>query len=481
MRLPIVFRYIGMILLLNSIFMLISAGVSLIYGMDTAFYPLLLSAALTAALGAFPLLFVEKSEQIYNKEGYAIVVGAWIMACFVGMFPYLLWGGEFNISVAWFESVSGFTTTGASALTDVEALPHGLLFWRSLTHWLGGIGVVMFVLVIIPTLGKTKMTLTSFEMSPLAKENYPYKAQKLASILLVVYLTFTLSETLILKLVGMEWFDSITNSFSTIATGGFTVRNKSIGHYDSLVIEGVIMFFMALSGVHFGLIYATFTGKRRNIFRSEVTRFYIATFMIAGLLIAYNLWDNQVYGTFGESLRSGLFHSISSITTTGFSIADTTLWPPLSVLIIFMLMIQCACAGSTSGGIKSDRILLTIKVLWARILKQQHPNAVIRVRLNGATQEETFIGYSLLFIVVYLFLIFVGSIVVAAAGYDLTTSFSMSVASIGNIGVGFGEVGPTSSFAVATPFIKVFCSIYMLLGRLEIFGLLHLLFIRWWR
>lgn len=339
----------------------------------------------------------------------------------------------------------------------------------------------MFVLVVLPTMGKTKMRLSSVEMSPLARDNYQYKAQKLVSILLYVYIGLTLSETVLLRLVGMDWFDAITHSFSTVATGGFSTKNLSIAHYNNFAIEFVVMFFMALSGIHFGLIFATFTGKRNNLFRSEVARFYIATFTIAGMLISLSLWGADIYGSIWESLRHGMFQSIAIITTTGFATADTTLWTSFSIIILIVLMFQCGCAGSTSGGIKSDRVWLAIKTLRAQILQQQHPRAVIRVRLNGVTQDEAFIGYSMLFIVVYILLVVVGSIVMAATGLDLMTSFSMVAASIGNIGPGFGDVGSMSNYAEVSPFAKTFCSLYMLLGRLEIFGLIQLLFFRWWR
>ena len=228
MRFNVVLRYMGLVLLLDAVFMLISAGISLLNNFDTGFYPLLLSFILTAVLGAFPLIFVEGGEQINNKEGYAIVVGAWIVSCMVGTFPYLLWGGEFDFVNSWFESVSGYTTTGSTILVDVEALPRGMLFWRSSTHLLGGVGVVMFALVILPALGRTKMTLSSVELSPLAKDNYRYRSQKIVQVLLTVYVGLVVAETILLKVAGMTWFDAVNHAFSTIATGGFRTRNLSI-------------------------------------------------------------------------------------------------------------------------------------------------------------------------------------------------------------------------------------------------------------
>lgn len=481
MRPAVVFRYIGIIMLLTAAFMLLSACIALWNSVDTSFYPLILSFVLTAILGIFPMIFVRRSDRINMKEGYAIVVGAWLMACLVGTFPYLLWGGEFNWSTAWFESVSGFTTTGSTALDNVEALPRGLLFWRSSTHWLGGIGVVMFVLVVMPTLGKTKMTLSNVELSPLAKDNYKYKAQKITHILLSVYIGLTVLETICLKIAGMNWFDALNHSFSTVATGGFSTKNASIAYYNSAAVETISMIFMLMSGIHFGLIFATLTGKKNNIFRSETTRYYLGTFFVVGVLIAISLWNEGTYSTFMESLRYSLFQTAAIITTTGFATADTTVWSSLATILLLFVMFQCACAGSTSGGIKSDRVWLTVKAIRARILQQQHPSAVIRVKLNGVTQDDSVINSAMLFIVVYIMIVCAGTIIVTATGEDLMTGFSLVATSMGNVGPGFGSVGTMDNYSHLSPFIKIFSTIFMLLGRLEIFGLLQLFLMKWWK
>ena len=481
MRTNVILRYTGMVVLLNAAFMFIAACVSLAGGLDSAFYALLLSTVITASLGSFPLIFVGKSGQLTMKEGYMIVVLAWLMSCLVGMFPYLLWGGEFTVASAWFESVSGFTTTGATALHNVEALPRGLLFWRSSTHWLGGVGVVMFAMVILPSLGRAKMTLSSAELSPMARDNYRYRAQKIVQILLMLYLGMTVTAAILLKIAGMNWFDAVNHAFSTVATGGFSTRSASIGYYDSRWIEAIVMFFMTMSGVHYGLLFATITGKHNNMFRSEVTRFYFATIAVAAACIVLSIWLSGVYPSFGESLRRGLFQTISTITTTGFAIADTTVWTPFSIAVLIYLMFQCACAGSTSGGIKSDRIWLAMKVLKARLLLQQHPNAVIRIKLNNVSQDNSVVNFAMFFIVLYILIVLAGTLVVTAAGMDLTTGFSMVAASMGNIGPGFGTVGSMADYAHVSPFVKTFCTLFMLLGRLEIFGLIQLFMIKWWR
>jgi len=276
MRLGVVLRYVGIIMLVVALFMLLSAGVSLVSHTDSGYYPLLLSALLTALLGAFPLIFVDRTEQLSSKEGYCIVVGSWIVASVVGMFPYLMWGGEFSLVNAWFESVSGYTTTGASILKDVEALPRGLLFWRSCSTWLGGVGVVMFALLILPSLGTNKALLTNVELSSMAKHNYHYKASMIAQILLFIYLGLTFCSTLALKLAGMNWFDALTQAMSAVATSGFSTKNASIGYFDSVAVESILIVTMLLASIHFGVLFATLTGRRNNIFHSEVTRWYLS-------------------------------------------------------------------------------------------------------------------------------------------------------------------------------------------------------------
>ena len=286
MRVDVVLRYVGVVMLFIALFMLLSAGISFVSGMDSAFYPLLLSSLLTALLGAFPLIFVGKREQITNKEGFCIVVGAWLVGCVVTMFPYLIWGGEFSLVNAWFESVSGFTTTGSTILNDVEALPRGLQFWRFSTTWVGGMGVVMFALLILPSLGRNKLTLSNVELSTLAKDNYRYRTQIIVQILLVVYVGLTVVSTLLLKMAGMNWFDSLCHAMSACATSGFSTKNASIAYFNSPAIDTILIFAMATAGVHFGLIYATVTGKRSNIFRSEVTCWYFGMLLAGGVLIA---------------------------------------------------------------------------------------------------------------------------------------------------------------------------------------------------
>ena len=480
MRFSVILRYVGTVMLCLSAFMAVSAGISLVSN-DTGFYPLLLSALLTLLLGAFPMIFVSKADSITTKEGFMIVVGSWVVSCVVGMFPYLIWGGEFSLVNAWFESVSGFTTTGASILTDIEALPQGLLFWRSATNWIGGVGVVMFALLVLPSLGTNKMALSGIELSSLAKDNYRYRTQMVVRILLAVYIGLTIIATLALKFAGMRWFDAVNHAMSAAATGGFSTKNASVGFYDSPLIEWMLIAFMFISSLHYGLIYSTLARKANNIFRSEVVRVYVAIIVGAALVIGASLYFSGVYDNILTSLRQSSFQVVSLITTTGFATANTNLWTPFAIVVLIILSIICGCAGSTSGGAKVDRVLLFAKVLKARLRGQQHPNAVIRIRLDGILQEDRQVNTVTLFLTTYFVLILLGTLTSTLFGMDLLSAFSSSVAFIGNVGPGFGEVGSYDNYAAMPSLLKIQGSVLMLMGRLEIFGFIQFLFIRMWR
>lgn len=480
MRFNVILRYVGAVMLCLSAFMAVSAGISLVSN-DAGFYPLLLSALLTLLLGAFPMIFVSKADSITTKEGFMIVVGSWVLSCVVGMFPYLIWGGEFTLVNAWFESVSGFTTTGASILTDIEALPQGLLFWRSATSWIGGVGVVMFALLILPSLGTNKMALSGIELSSLAKDNYRYRTQMVVKILLTIYIGLTIIATLLLKVSGMRWFDAVNHAMSACATGGFSTKNASVGFYDSPLIEWILIVVMFISSLHYGLIYSTFTRKANNIFRSEVVRVYVAIIVGATLLIGASLYFSDTYENIFTSLRQSVFQVVSLISTTGFATANTNLWTPFAIVILIILSIICGCAGSTSGGAKVDRVLLYGKVLKARLRGQQHPNAIIRIRLDGILQEDRQVNTVTLFLTTYFVLILLGTLSSALFGMDLLSAFSSSVAFIGNVGPGFGAVGSLDNYAELPSILKIQGSILMLMGRLEIFGFIQFLFIRMWR
>ncbi len=481
MRINVVIRYVGMVLQFIAAFMFLSAVVSWLNDYDSAYYPLLLSSFITALLGTFPLLFVEKVEEISIKEGYGIVVGSWLVACIVGMFPYLIWGGEFTMINAWFESVSGFTTTGASILNDIEYLPRGLLFWRSSSAWIGGVGVVMFALVILPSMGKSRHMLSNVEISTIARDNFHYRSKVIFRILVSIYTSFTLITTIALKYAGMTWFDAVTHAMTSCGTCGFSTKNSSIAFWDNPWIEVILMVAMTLSAIHFGILYATITGRKNNIFRSEVVRTFIGMMLIIALMIAVSLVAADIYPDFGTAMRHASFQVVSLSTTSGFATADTNTWTPLAIMLLIFCSVICGCAGSTSGGMKVDRLLIASKVIRNRMKIQLHPNAIIRTKVDGIVQEESTQSLVMTFIVAYIMLVILGTVVYTLFGCDLITGVTASISCISNVGPGFGEIGSMDNFSELPVVLKLNSTLLMLVGRLEIFGFIQLLFIRSWR
>lgn len=481
MRFSVVIRYIGIVQLVLAAFMLVAAGISYVSNIDSAYSPLVMSSLLTLLMGCFPLIFVPKTDHISQKEGYCIVVGAWIVSSVVGMFPYLMWGGEFTLLNAWFESVSGFTTTGASILNDIEALPRGLQFWRMSSCWIGGVGVVMFALVILPSIGKSKMMLSNVELSSLAKDNFNYRTQTVVRIILSIYVGLTVLTLLALKLCGMNWFDALCHAMSACSTCGFSNKNLSIGFFDSAQVEFVLVVAMLVAGMHFGLIYATITRKQNNIFRSEITRSYLMMFAISTILITLSLCVSSIYPTAISSLRHAAFQVASLMTTTGFATADCNTWTPFAMLILIFCSLVCGCAGSTAGGLKVDRMVLALKMLRNKLQSQQHPNAIMRIKVDGYCQDKDMLNSVMVYIVAFLILILIGTFLNTLFGCDLMTGFSATLACASNVGPGFGEVGTMDNYAAMPAIVKLNLSLIMLFGRLEIFGLVQLFFIRWWK
>jgi trk system potassium uptake protein TrkH len=479
MRPCVVLRYVGCVLLLNSAFLLVSGVVSALNS-DSGQFPLFYSFAISALFGAFPLIFVPAPADISNKEGFVIVVASWLLSCAVGVLPYVLWGGEFTLTNAWFESVSGFTTTGSSILTNIEALPLGLLFWRSTTHWIGGVGIIIFVLAALPAMGKVGIILYRAELSSLAKDSFHYRTKKVLKILLYVYVGLTVCETVSLLACGMNLFDAVTHSFATIATGGFSPKNASIAHYQSLSIEIVVMVFMVLSGIHFGLLFFAVSGNILDVWKSSLVRYYILALMAGIFLTALNIHGNQ-YLSWASAFRYSSFQIISLGTSTGFAAVDTSTWPAFSVLIMIFFTLQCACAGSTSGGIKVDRMVMFWKLIRKTIQKMKHPRAVIVPKLDGAAIDAETLEGGVLYISVYLATVFFASLLLTAVGTDALTAFSGSAATMGNVGPGFGTVGSMSNFSHIPETGKWILTGTMLMGRLEIFAFILFFMTRSWK
>ena len=480
MRIYVVLKYMGAVLLFNAVFMFISLILSIINDFDSGFSPLLMSTFLTFMMGIFPFIFVADTNSISKKESYAVVGGSWILSCVVGFFPYILWGGEFSLVNAWFESVSGYTTTGSTILNDIEALPKSLLFWRSSTHLIGGAGVVVFSMALIPMLSKARVNLSNIELSSFVKANFKYKMKKAIHVLIAVYAVLVIVETFMLKLAGMSWFDAVNHSFSTIATGGFSTKNMSIAYYDNIWIELIVMLFMVLASMHYGLLYSSFLGKKQNIFTSEVARYYLLVVAISIIAITLNLWTTHEYGLI-ESLRYGSFQFIAVISATGFATIDSALWPAFSVALIILMSFQCGCAGSTTGGIKADRIILLLKTFKAEIRKIQHPGAIIKLRLDNQSVSNELVSSTLIFVFLFLATVLIGTLAATLMGVDIITALTGSIASISNIGPGFGGVSSMSNYDGLPEGVKIVFSILMIAGRLELYGFLQIFFIDSWK
>lgn len=481
MNVSVVARNIGIALLFNAMFMFLSAAVSIVYDFDSAFSPLLLSGVITFTTGLFPLIFVRKYEEIHIKEGFTIIVLSWILSCLFGMLPYVLWGGEFSLINAWFESVSGYTTTGGTILQDIESLPKSLLFWRSSTHFIGGIGVVVFMLLILPMVSTFKMRLSKLEMTSLSKENSRFRTKQAIRVIASVFVGLTFFSALAFFLAGMPFFDAVNHAFSVAATGGFSTKNASIGAFDSWLIEFVAVVFMLLGGMHFGLLYSAFVEHSLKLFRSPITKLYLGSVAVATLIITIDLLAHGVEGGLWENLWNSLFNVVSFISTTGFGTVDTSVWPSLSILVLIFLSIQCACSGSTSGGLKSDRVYIFWKSFKVQLRKQMHPSAVIPVRVGNSVVDNSMISAVNLYIIVYFLFMFGGAVLLSVMGVDFMDAFSASVANLGNVGPGFGSVGTLENFSQIPVMGKFILALQMLLGRLEIYSLIIMFSIWKWR
>lgn len=481
MRWLFVLHVVGAILVCVSLTMLAALGFSLYYD-DAGQAPLLASMAISLAAGA-GLYFLWRDRGGYavnHREGLAVVALGWAAAGMAGALPF--WFGDLlpGFTDCVFESVSGFTTTGASVLADIEAAPRGLLFWRSMTHWLGGMGIIVLSLAILPFLGVGGMQLYRAEAPGPAPDKLTPRIKDTAVILWQVYLLFTVLQTALLMAGGMDLFESLCHTFGTMATGGFSTRNASVGHYDSVYVEVVVTVFMLLAGMNFSLHYRLLKGRPGSMWRDAEWRFFMGVFAAFTLASALALWGRN-YGSFWTSLRHASFQMASILTTTGYATQDYELWPALPQSLLLLCMFLGGCAGSTGGGIKCMRILLLLKQVSLELRRLIHPRAVMRVKLGGKNVPPDVIGSITGFFVLYLGLFIVSSLLLAALGVDLVSSFAAVAACIGNIGPGIGSVGPTDNYAHLAPAAKWVLTLCMLLGRLEIYTIVVLLVPEYWR
>ena len=472
-RVKAVVKYLGNILLFNSLFMLIAAVISLAYK-ENSYNALIISALICLLLGFLSTFFIEKVGDIRFHEGLAISVFGWIITCLAGMLPFVIWGGEFTFANALFESVSGYTTTGASILTDVETLTKGLLFWRSSTSFIGGLGIILFVLLIIPEKRGGKSYLFRAEVSDLSKMSFTERSRHVILAVSAVYLSLVILETILLTLLGMTFFDAVCHSFSTIATSGFSTKNLSIASYDSVWIEVVVMFFMFISSIHFLLIWSTINGKKHNIFNSHPIQIYALVMFLGIILITLQLYFENLYG-FWESLRYASFQVISLASTTGLATADSSGWPLFAIILLLYFSTQCGMVGSTAGGIKFDRVYIYFSSLTKQLKQTLHPEGVFIVKYDDNIVDQSLEKQISIFIVLYILTFSVTTLLLSLMHIDVVTAVSASIATLGNVGPGFGSIGSMDNYSHLPNSAKYVLSANMLLGRLEIMNVLALI------
>lgn len=469
MRLNVVIRYICTALLLMSLFELASAGVAYYYGKDSSMVPLLISAFITFIMGIFPRIFVRPVKKLTMKEIHFIVLGSWIAVCLMGTLPYIMWE-RLSIVDCIFECVSGFTTTGATIIGDLTVFPKGLLFWRICTAWIGGVGIIIFTILLVPSMGRLVANATRTDA--ISGQSSTMNTRAVIKSVIIVYLIITIATTIALKLAGMNWYDALYHSMSCASTCGFGTRNNSLAFYDSAWIEGILIVSMLFAGTNFSVIYASIFGKKGGLRQSETFKYYFISFLVCASIILVVL---QIHNyELGYSIRSSLFHTISLLTTTGFAITDTNVWPSICIIILMICSVVCACSGSTSGGIKMDRFLVGMKGLGRYISNYRNPEQISAVRFERRTVDSNSLYKTYCFIILYLLTLVVGTILLNAFGMESNSAFTAAIATLGNVGPGFGDVGSMNNYTSLSDMAKVVATILMLLGRLEILGVVGL-------
>ena len=481
MRWRFILKIIGLLIFYFGLTMIFPLLIGLYYG-DGSLTPLLESMVITVAAGTIFHLPFRKAEAeiISQREGMAIVTMGWTAVGLFGALPFYLGDSQFTFTDAVFESVSGFTTTGASVLSRIEAVSKGLLFWRSFIQWLGGMGIIVLSVAILPFLGVGGMQLYKAEVPGPVPDKLKPRIRDTAKILWRVYALFSLAEVILLMLGGMDFYDALCHAFTTMPSGGFSTKNASIAHFDSVYFDCVFIFFMLLAGVNFALHYQLIRGRPVVFWQDSECRFFLGAVAILIIVVSLDLF-RAVYDTLGEALRYGAFQVASIITTTGYATADYEQWPAMSQLVLLLCMFLGASAGSTGGGMKILRIMLCFKYCYRELFALIHPHAVTHIKIGGKTVPDEVMRSILGFLALYVGLFALSSIVLAGLGVDFTTSFSAVATAIGNVGPGFGAIGPTENFAGIPGAGKWLLAWCMLLGRLEIFTVIILVVPEFWR
>ena len=494
LNIKIIYRFLGLTAILNGVFMLIAVPFSIYYE-EAAKFGILNAGIITISIGLL-LYFFNKptSTNIQKKEGYLIVTLGWLTLSITGMLPYLITGAIPNVTNAFFETLSGYSTTGSSILTDIENLPKGILFWRSATHWIGGMGIIVLTIAILPLLGIGGMQLFMAEAPGPSTDKLHPRISDTAKRLWLIYVSLTATEFLLLKVAGMTWFDALNHAMATMSTGGFSTKNASLAHYNAMpIVQYIVIAFMFIAGTNFVLTYFALKGKVRKIFQSEEFKYYffgtiILTAVIAILIIFYqdpNLVTTvnhpMVYGKTESAIRHSMFQVVSVITTTGFVTADFTMWSFFATGIFFSLFFVGGSAGSTSGGVKIVRHIVMLKNSFLEFKKALHPNAIIPVRYDNKTVNQTIVFNIISFFIIYMCIFIVSSTILTFFGLDFMSALGAAASSLGNIGPAIGSVSPVDNYAHLSNGAKWFCSFLMLIGRLELFTVLILFSPFFWR
>ena len=467
-------RYAGFSLIGISLLMYLAAFIAFQNDSDDSFIPLIFSAMAATLCGFFAIISTQPQENMGIEDGYRIVTGCWIAACVFGAIPYLMFGGEFTVVNAFFESVSGFTTTGASILNNIEALPKGLQFWRIASAWIGGIGIVTLVSLVISAQHDRHSVLASAELSDLAKTYYGGRKRQFVYRMIAVYLVITSISAIALRLTKMPWFDAATLAMSACSTCGFCSKNISISFYNNVAVEIIIIVAMLMGATNFSLMFSTIWPDKRtqkNLFNTHIIRWFLSLVAIAILIVTADLYFSGYYASFPRALRMAAFQVCSLSTTTGFATADTNLWPTGSMGILLLCSLVCGCSGSTSGGMKMDRFVIVIMSLKGMVRSLIGVHNVTNIKIEGKVKTEENFTSVLTFMGTYMAIIAIGTIIFAIS-MDFTTSLSASIACMGSVGPGFGDVGSMNNYAGFLGFQKVVAMVIMLLGRVEIFPML---------
>ncbi len=459
--------------------LLFPAGIAWFYG-DGDLNAFLYTMGFTFITGISGFLFTRNSGEIRARDGFLVVSFSWVLFALLGALPFMLSGHIPSYTDAFFETMSGFTTTGASILTNIEALPHGLLFWRSFTHWLGGMGIILLSLAILPLLGVGGMQLFKAEVPGPTPDKLTPRIKHTAELLWVVYVLITIIETVLLKIAGMNWFDAACHTFGTMATGGFSTKNASVGQFQNPWIDYIIIIFMIIAGTNFALHYRLLRGKVNVYKHDREAMFFIGVIAVASLIIGVDVWQRNGH-QIATAAQHSIFQVVSIVTTTGYGTADYEQWSVLSQIILLLLMFAGGCAGSTGGGIKMIRIMILFKFGFNELKRLLHPQAVLPVRIGNSVIPREIVTNISGFFLFYMALFILGVLIMAALGLDLITAIGSVTATISNIGPGLGGVGPTDNYALIPSAGKWVLSFLMLVGRLELFTVLILFSPSFWK